>query len=100
MGHNDKGKQDAVFRFGRVSHQGTIHLFEHDYDKHFSFWYGVASIACNQEDILKHLVLLVTLADGRIGIATKTDLLADYTAEGAPCITCSLFGTAVLEAAS
>ncbi len=90
-----ESKPTVVVRFGVYGqplgkeHSGTLHLFEHGYDKTFSFWWGVAEVACNQADIQREqakamgqFIVSVKLSDGRTGIARLTNLHADYTAPG------------------
>ena len=53
-------KLDARFRFDLYlkpqagpEYPGLIHLFEHKYDDDVSFWYGIAEVSCEPEDVHK-----------------------------------------------
>ena len=59
---------------------GTLHLFEHLYNRHFpTFWYGVAELACSLKEIQpihegqqEGVRAIVILEDGRKGLARYT----------------------------
>jgi hypothetical protein len=109
----NESKVQGTFKFAVYQHpelmskvfQGTLHLFEHRYNDQFTFWHGVAEIACNQSDVLNiaakagaGFVIVLTLADGRTGTAKYLDMLADHTAPGSN-ITIALVGDKELKGA-
>jgi hypothetical protein len=94
----------ATLKFGAYGqplgqpYHAQLDLFEHQYNDHFRFWWGVAEVACNQQDILTPVanspgsfVVAVQLSDGRTGLARYVDMLADHTAPGSN-ITIALIG--------
>jgi hypothetical protein len=55
--------------------KGILHLFEHEYNRQISFWYGVAQLECTFEDFIRPgyeavgKAVIVFLGDRRQGTA-------------------------------